>query len=274
MRYAILRKRFKGILRSHPATNLVAFSFSAVRIVLLQVGVAFVERSRASMKTVVAIDGPAGAGKSTVARQVAKKLGYTYVDTGAMYRAVALLALQQHIDHRNGQALAEAVTAANMNVSVTEDHRVRITLHDTDVTDKLRSPEVSQLTPMIAEHAEIRNVLVALQRRLAAEGRIVMDGRDIGSFVVPDAGCKFYLTASEEVRGRRRWLEYLSSGGREQDLSLEDVQAEIVQRDRRDQQRTLAPLRRAPDAILIDSSELPVDEVVDLIVQRCQDGCR
>jgi cytidylate kinase len=205
--------------------------------------------------TVVAIDGPAGAGKSTVARRVAAALGFRYVDTGAMYRAVALAALERGIDPSEGAALgrlARALTIVATDQGVTLDGR--------DVSARIREPDVTAVVSSVSAHTGVRAAMVEQQRRLAASFDVVMEGRDIGSAVVPDAGLKVYLTASLSERARRRWLE-LGSGG-----DLGDLEAGIAARDEADRTRPTSPLVRAPDAVEVDTTGKTIEGVVEAIV--------
>ncbi len=206
---------------------------------------------------VIAIDGPAGSGKSTVARKVAARLGFQYVDTGAMYRAVAHAALEQGVSLADDSRLEQL--AASLNLSfVPGPQGDRLIAAGKDVTDAIRAPEVAQAASVVSTVPGVRRALVALQQRLGREGQIVMEGRDIGTVVFPDARLKVYLEASPEARGRRRWLE---SGG-----DLAQVIEDLRQRDARDFQREHSPLRRAPDAFSVDSTCLTEEEVVERIV--------
>ncbi|MDI3299418.1 MAG: (d)CMP kinase [Bacillota bacterium] len=213
----------------------------------------------------IAIDGPAGAGKSTVARSVAAALGYTYIDTGAMYRAVALAALEAGIPPGDAEAVSRV--AREVDVRLRDGGRPRLLLAGRDVTDRLRSPEVEAVVSTVAAHGEVRRVLVALQRRLAAEGGVVLDGRDTGTHVVPDADCKVFLTASVEERARRRLRQLQREGYR---MDLGEVAEEIRRRDAMDSGREVAPLRPAPDALVLDTTGMTVSGVVQLILDRCR----
>jgi cytidylate kinase len=214
-------------------------------------------------KLIIAIDGPVGSGKSTLARRVAELLGYVYVDTGAMYRALAFKAL------RNGLALdghdEELVTLARATrIDLrAEDGTQRVLLDQDDVTAAIRTPEVSQAASKIAVNAGVRQVLVAEQRRAGEQGGVVMEGRDIGSVVFPDAQLKIFLTASPETRAERRWREHQQKGDR---IDLRRTLDEIRERDRRDLQRSTSPLVRAADAVVVDSTALEPEEVARLVV--------
>lgn len=212
--------------------------------------------AREDATTVIAIDGPAGAGKSTVARAVAKRLGLTYVDTGAMYRALALAALEAGLDANDPAALAEL--AATTEIGLERDH---VFLGQRDVTKRIRGADVTAIVSAVAAHPEVRRSMVRRQREMAAAGGVVMEGRDIGSAVVPHADVKVFLTASLEERARRRWEEM--PGG---DASLQEVLAAIDTRDRTDATRRASPLVRSVGAAIIDSTDKTVDEVVDAIV--------
>ena len=209
--------------------------------------------------TVVAIDGPAGAGKSTVARRVAESLGFDYLDTGAMYRAIALAALEGGIDATDGPALGEL--AASSGIEATDRG---VWLNGRDVTDRIRAADVTELVSVVAAHPEVRTALVAQQRQAAATTDVVMEGRDIGSAVVPDAEVKIFLTASLEERARRRWEE---SGGAE---DLASIRASIADRDAADAGRATSPLVKAQGAVEVDTTGLSIDEVVAAIVAIAQ----
>lgn len=211
---------------------------------------------------IIAIDGPAGAGKSTVSRALAKRLGYTYIDTGAMYRALAWKALQLRLrldDERALTELAETVTIALQG----EPDRLRVFIDGQDVTDAIRTPQVSEASSLIAAIPGVRRALVEQQQRMGQAGGVVLEGRDIGTRVFPHADVKFYLDADLDVRARRRWLEERARG---RDLTLAQARREVEARDRRDQERQDSPLRPPDDAILIDSSTLSVEQVVETML--------
>lgn len=203
---------------------------------------------------IITIDGPAGTGKSTVARELARRLGFCYLDTGAMYRAVGLACLQQGIDPQEPRASAEL--AARLEILV--DGR-RTWLNGVDVTDDIRSPEATAAASVVAQNPAVRAHLVDLQRRIAARGNYVCEGRDQGTVVFPRADVKFYLTAAPEIRAERRRLELAARG---EVVPLEVLLAQQEERDRRDQERAVAPLRPADDAVHIDTSRLTTDEVL------------
>ncbi|MDI3317390.1 MAG: (d)CMP kinase [Bacillota bacterium] len=213
----------------------------------------------------IAIDGPAGAGKSTVARAVAAALGYTYIDTGAMYRAVAVAALENGVSADDAAAVSGL--ARQIDVRLRGGGRPRLLLAGRDVTDRLRTPEVEVIVSTVAAHPAVRERLVALQRKLAARGGVVLDGRDTGTHVVPDADCKVFLTASVEERARRRLRQLEREGYR---LNVEEVEEEIRRRDAMDSGREVAPLRPAPDALVVDTTGMTVSGVVQLILDRCR----
>lgn len=223
---------------------------------------------------VVAIDGPAGAGKSTVARVVASRLGYTYIDTGAMYRAVALKALAAGINVDDQAALAGLARSAAIELRPDgPDGRPRVFLDGRDATKEIRQPEVDAVVARVAAAPGVRSLLVGWQRQLAARGRSVMDGRDVGTYVLPDAERKFFLTASRETRVERRFRQLLDQGLA---VTRDDVEHELIERDRRDEERSFAPLRPAEDAIIIDSTTMDVVQVIEFILALCQtdrSGC-
>jgi cytidylate kinase len=217
-------------------------------------------------KLIIAIDGPVGSGKSTVARRAAQLLGYIYVDTGAMYRAVALKALRQGVALDATEKLIVLAGKTQIDLQA-ENGRQRVLLDGEDVTEAIRAPEVSQASSKVAVIAGVRKVLVAEQRRAGQQGGVVMEGRDIGSVVFPDAELKIYLTASTEVRAQRRWREHEQKG---EAISLERTLEEVRERDQRDRERTASPLVRAADAVLVDSTAMEAEEVARLIVMLAQ----
>ncbi|MCL6636131.1 MAG: (d)CMP kinase [Peptococcaceae bacterium] len=213
----------------------------------------------------IAIDGPAGAGKSTVARMVAQELGFLYIDTGAMYRAVALQALREGIDLADGESLGRLAAAVSVRLEAGADGSQKVFLNGEDVTEEIRSPGVSRVVSLVARVPAVRERLVALQRALAEKGGVVMEGRDIGTVVLPDARVKVFLTASPEERARRRREELAAKGYSVDQRRMEE---EILARDRMDSSRETSPLAPAPDAEIIDCSSLPVEQVVKMIVAR------
>ncbi len=215
---------------------------------------------------IVAIDGPAGAGKSTVARQISKDLGYIYIDTGAMYRALTLKALRQGTDLNDEEALTRLGKESNIRIAY-QDHTQVIYLDGEDVSTEIRSPEVSQSVSLVAKVPGVRLEMVRIQRDLASAGGVVMDGRDIGSYVLPNADFKIFLTASTAERARRRAKDLKAAGYK---VEISKLEKEITMRDEIDSTRAMAPLVKADDAILIDTSTMSFDEVVHQIKECIQ----
>lgn len=211
----------------------------------------------------IAIDGPAGAGKSTIAKIVAKKKGYIYVDTGAMYRAMALYMIREGIMPSETDKIEAACDKADISIKYENEEQV-VTLNGENVNGLIRTEEVSKMASATSVNGKVREKLVALQQKLAKETDVVMDGRDIGTVVLPDAPCKIYLTASDDVRAKRRFDE-LAAKGEECDLNA--IKKDIIERDFRDMNREISPLRRADDAVFLDSSNLTIDEVVVRIIE-------
>lgn len=214
----------------------------------------------------VAIDGPAGAGKSTIAKLVAKEKGYIYVDTGAMYRGLAIHFLNRGIDPEDRDAVAEACRDAEVTIGY-EDGVQQIYLNGENVTSMLRTEETGNMASKTSAIPEVREKLLELQRSLAREKDVIMDGRDIGTNILPDADVKIYLTASVETRARRRYDELREKG---EDCSLEEISRDIKERDERDMTREIAPLKKADDALLVDSSDMTIQQVVDEICSHCR----
>ena len=214
-------------------------------------------------RPIVAIDGPAASGKSTTARLVAERLGYRWVDTGAMYRALALKVVREGIKPWEEGRLREMLGRTEVRLEE-GDGGLRVLLDGEDVTELVRSPEVTRAVSWVCALPFVREAMVQLQRRMAASGGVVMEGRDIGTIVVPDAEVKVFLDADVRERARRRWRELREKG---MDVSLEDVERELEERDRKDSAREHSPLRRAPDAILVDTTNLSVEEQVERIVR-------
>ncbi|MGN0383730.1 MAG: (d)CMP kinase [Eubacterium sp.] len=214
----------------------------------------------------IAIDGPAGAGKSTIAKIVAKKLGYIYVDTGAMYRTMALACIRAGIDKFNEKAVVNVCKEVDISIRYVNSEQV-VLLNGENVNGYIRTEEVGNTASAIAVYKDVRNILVALQQQLAAKENIVMDGRDIGTAVLPNADVKIYLTASAHTRALRRMKELLEKGV---ECSIEEIEKDIIERDNRDMNRKESPLVKAEDAQLVDSSEMTIDEVVDTIISLCR----
>ena len=210
----------------------------------------------------IAIDGPSGAGKSTAARRVAREVGAIYLDTGAMYRAMGLYMLRAGVDPTDAAAVAQRAHEPLIEVKYLGGEQ-RVLLGGEDVSDAIRQNEVSLAASAVSAVPEVRRILVARQREIAKDVPVVMDGRDIGTKVLPDADVKVFLTASVAVRARRRWLELQAKG---QDVPLDQLEREIAQRDHNDSTRAASPLRKADDAVQIDSSDMTLDEVVEKIV--------
>lgn len=213
-------------------------------------------------KLIIAIDGPVGSGKSTVAQRVAEMLGYIYLDSGAMYRAVAWKALRNGVSFDAEEGLAELARATRIDL-VSDDGGFRVLVDGTDVTDQIRSPAVAQAASKVAVNSAVRAVLVAEQRRAAAGGGVVMEGRDIGTVVFPDADLKIFLDASVEVRAERRRLQYAQKGER---LEFSEVLEQVRQRDKRDRERAVSPLLRAHDSVYVDNTAMSPEETARLIV--------
>lgn len=214
----------------------------------------------------IAIDGPAGAGKSTIARAVARRLQMIYVDTGAMYRAMALFMLREGVDPADGDAVSAKCREADITIAYEGDEQV-VYLNGENVNPYLRTEEVGNMASATSVQPAVRKKLVELQQALAARTDCIMDGRDIGTCVLPDAQVKIYLTASSEVRARRRYDELTARG---ETCDLQKIKEDIEDRDYRDMHREHSPLRRAEDAVLVDSSDLTVEEVIAAILKLCR----
>lgn len=214
----------------------------------------------------IAIDGPAGAGKSTIAKLVAKELGYIYVDTGAMYRGMAIYFLEQKIDPEDTKGIAEVCKDASVSLGY-ENGVQQIYLNGKNVTSMLREEAVGNMASRSSAVPAVREQLLTLQRELAEKEDVVMDGRDIGTNILPNAETKIYLTASVETRAKRRYLELQEKGI---DCNLVEIAKDIEERDYRDMHREIAPLRQAEDAVLVDSSDMTIDEVVEAILANCK----
>lgn len=214
----------------------------------------------------VAIDGPAGAGKSTIAKLVAKEKGYIYVDTGAMYRALAVYFLEKGIAAGETEKIIAAARQAEVSIRY-EDGAQQVYLNGDNITTKLRTEEVGNMASMTSPIPEVRERLLELQRSLAREKDVIMDGRDIGTNILPNADVKIYLTASVETRAKRRYKELTEKG---MDCNYEEIAKDIQERDMRDMNRETAPLKQAEDAVLVDSSDMTIPEVVETIVKLCR----
>lgn len=215
----------------------------------------------------IAIDGPAGAGKSTIAREIAGRLQYIYIDTGAMYRALALACIRKSVDAMDEAAVSGICREVSVTIKYIGGEQ-RVFLNQEDVSSFIRSEQVSRMTSAISVYKEVRGKLLSLQRELAAKENVIMDGRDIGTTVLPDADVKIYLTASPAIRAKRRF-EQLEDKSKL--VSLEEIEREISERDYRDMHREIAPLRQAEDALLVDTSGYSVNEVVNKIVEIIED---
>lgn len=215
---------------------------------------------RSSGQPVVAIDGPAGAGKSTAARQLAERLGYLLVDTGALYRGVALAAFERGVDWDDADALGALIDTLALVFERDAQGGLKLTMDGLDRSGDIRAPHISTGASRVSRHPPVRRALLGLQRRLGAAGGVVLEGRDIGTVVFPDAEVKIFLTASDEARARRRHAELLRAG---HEADLERVLDDIRERDRLDSERALAPLRAADDAVTVDTSDTPLEDVLE-----------
>lgn len=216
----------------------------------------------------IAIDGPAGAGKSTVAKRVAEQLHYIYVDTGAMYRAITWKSLQENIDAKDKDRLAQMTADSSIELTLARETQ-QVLVDGQDVTEEIRTASVNRRVSHIAKIENVRKLLVEKQQKIAKNKGVVMDGRDIGTAVLPAAELKIFLTASARVRAERRFQE-LSNGGDSALTTVQEMEQEITARDQMDEQREVSPLRKAEDAIFLDSSDMTIDEVVNEILQICR----
>lgn len=224
---------------------------------------------RKGKKIAIAVDGPAGSGKSTVARRIAAELGLLYIDTGAMYRAITLKALRQGISLYDEAALGRLARETVLEFKEMPDGSQHLFMDGEDVSEEIRSMPVNDGVSLVAAVKEVRAALVEKQQKLGARGGVVMDGRDIGTVVLPHAEWKFFLTASPEERARRRWRELKAKG---LDVSLREIEANITRRDEIDSNRKVNPLRPAEDAIYLDTTEMSIEEVVDWIKKKVGEG--
>lgn len=207
----------------------------------------------------IAIDGPAGAGKSTIAKKLAKDLGYIYVDTGAMYRAMAYYFMQNHIAADDTEKIAKACESVDISIEYVDGEQC-VLLNGENVNGVIRNEEVGNMASTTSVYPVVREKLVNLQQKLAQKADVIMDGRDIGTVVLPNADVKIYLTASSAVRAKRRYDELVAKG---QECDLDAIEKDIIDRDYRDMHRETSPLRQAEDAVLLDTSDLDIDGVVD-----------
>ena len=217
----------------------------------------------------IAIDGPAGAGKSTIARRLAKEMGYYYVDTGAIYRTVAYFLDLLGISPKDADGVERYLDELTVEIEYDEEGKQHMLMNGMDVTDDIRTPDISQKASLVSAHALVRDMLLDMQRDVAKKHNVIMDGRDIGTVVLPRATVKIFLTASAEVRAQRRTDEMLAKG---QKANFQQVLKDIQQRDYQDTHREIAPLKRAKDAVLLDTSELDIDGVIaamkDIIAKK------
>ncbi len=215
------------------------------------------------MSIAIAIDGPAGAGKSTIAKACAKKLGFIYVDTGAMYRAIGLYAVRKGAVTTDREQVVPLLSEITVSLARDEEKNQLVLLNGEDVSSLIRTEQVSMAASNVSAIPEVRAFLLSLQRDMAKEFDVIMDGRDIGTVVLPDAKVKIFLTASAEIRAKRRYLELIEKG---QDAVYEDVLADVITRDNNDMNRPIAPLKPAEDSVIADTSELTLQESIDLLI--------
>ena len=216
----------------------------------------------------IAIDGPAGAGKSSIAKALSKRLGYIYIDTGAMYRAVALFFVENNVSDGTDSRIESLLEKLEISIKY-EDGAQKVILNGEDITGKLRLEEIGKLASKFSAIGSVREKLVALQRKLAQKENVVMDGRDIGTVVLPNADLKIYLSASSKVRAKRRYLELLEKG--HTDLDINEIEDEIIKRDEADMNRKISPLKQADDAYYLDSSDMTLEEVVSKILSMVKE---
>lgn len=214
----------------------------------------------------IAVDGPAGAGKSTIAKKIAKQMGCIYVDTGAMYRAMALFMIRNGIAPQDSEGISAKCQEADITIRYENGEQV-VLLNGENVNGLIRTEEVGKMASSSSKNRDVRIKLVELQRKLAESSSVIMDGRDIGTCVLPNATVKIFLTASSAVRAKRRFDELRAKG---EDCDYDTIEADIIQRDRQDMTREISPLKQAEDAILVDTSEMTIDEVVEEIIRICK----
>ncbi|MBD0369450.1 MAG: (d)CMP kinase [Pyrinomonadaceae bacterium] len=214
------------------------------------------------MKMIIAIDGPSGAGKSTLGRMIAREMGYLYIDTGSMYRAVALAALESNTSLNDAEAVAAVAESADIKLEGDPDS-LRVSLNGRDISEEIRTEEVAHASSVVSAIPQVRRTLVERQRRMGAHGRVVLDGRDIGTVVFPNADVKFFLTAQPQERASRRYKE---DRLRERDVTFEETLTDITARDERDSTREDSPLAIADNAVVIDSTDLSIEEVAERMI--------
>ncbi len=217
----------------------------------------------------IAIDGPAGAGKSTIAKIVAKKLEFIYVDTGAMYRAMALFMLRQAILTDDQESISQAGNLVDITIEYINGEQ-QVVLNGENVTGLIRTEEIGRMASTVAKYNAVRTKMVELQKNLASSSNVIMDGRDIGTVVLPDADLKVYLTASSKVRALRRFKELVGKGI---PCDIKEIEADIISRDNQDMNREISPLRQAENSVLVDSSNMTIDEVIDKIIELFKEKC-
>ncbi len=217
----------------------------------------------------IAIDGPAGAGKSTIAKNLSKELGVIYVDTGAMYRAMALYMIRENISAEDSASISEKCKSADISIDFVDGVQ-QVILNGENVSALIRTEEVSAMASKSSVNPDVRKKLVELQRKLASEKSVVMDGRDIGTVVLPNAEVKIYLTASSAVRAKRRYDELVAKGEK---CDLAQIEADIIERDHRDMTREISPLKQADDAVLVDTSDMDIEEVTKTLMDIVREKC-
>ena len=225
-----------------------------------------IRKVRIRMGFNIAIDGPAGAGKSTIAKRIAKQLGYIYVDTGAMYRAMGLYFIREGIAAEDGETISAKCAEVDVSIEYIDGEQV-VFLNGENVNSFIRTEEVGNMASATSAYPAVRTKMVSLQHKLAQKADVVMDGRDIGTCVLPNADVKIYLTADARVRANRRFLELQAKG---EACDIDKIEQDIIERDRRDMTREMSPLKQAEDAVLVDSSYMTVDEVIETIIDLCK----
>ncbi|CUS78672.1 cytidylate kinase [Candidatus Kryptonium thompsonii] len=222
------------------------------------------EAYKGMRKIIIAIDGPAGSGKSTTARLVAQKLGYTYIDTGAMYRALTLKVIESNVDPNDEDSIVKLAENTRIDL-IYENGNLKVILDNRDVSDKIRTPEVTSLVSVVSAHPKVRDIMVKKQRELGKDGGVVIDGRDIGTVVFPNADLKIFMTADVKERAKRRQKELKAQGF---EIEIEKLIKEIEERDEFDSNREISPLKKADDAIEIDTTNLTIEEQVELVLKK------